>query len=66
MPGDAECAVAFVPFFDDCLRDTQLSTKDLHKYTVLYERCANLNDHEVGVLMADLNTLVNNPVRFVL
>jgi hypothetical protein len=60
--GDAQCAITYVPFFDDCLKhDAALSISQLHKYTVLYEQCANLGDNEVGVLMADLSLLVDNP-----
>ena len=60
--GDADCAITYVPFFDDCLKhDVALSVTQLHKYTVLYEQCANLPDKEVGKMMADLSTLVDNP-----
>eukprot|EP01047_Picozoa_sp_COSAG01_P002490 COSAG01_NODE_66_length_29241_cov_17.772768_25_plen_145_part_00 len=51
-----------MPFFDDCLKhDVALSVSSLHKYSVLYEQCANLPDKEVGIMMADLSALVDNP-----
>ena len=51
-----------MPYFDQCLsRDSTIGVADLQKYTHLYENCANMDGVETGVLMADLNELMDNP-----
>ena len=60
---NAECATAYVPFYDDCLKRDggAVGVAEMQKYNKLYEECANLPEKEVGVLLSDLNDLISNP-----
>ena len=59
---NAQCATAYVPFFDQCIKqDTAISVKGLQKYNQLYENCANMGSKEVVFLLSEINVLIKNP-----
>ena len=58
---NAECATAYVPFYDQCVKkDSAISVQGLQKYNHLYEECANMGSKEVKVLLTDLDHLVED------
>ena len=58
----AECAITYVPYFEECLkRDNGIGVASAQKYERLYESCANIDEAEVGILITDLDEMIDNP-----
>ena len=57
---NALCAVPFMTFFSSCIEPGVMGVDDLAAYRTLYESCQNLDPAQKGILVSDLESLVED------